>query len=168
MPCSGLIGENLSKESECEKLTSWYDQKLTLLDCINKFKPVEKPIDKPLRFCVTDVFKSLQSAAISLAGKMEAGTVKCGDRISIVPSNESGTIKSITNNDELPLQMCFAGDSVILNVNNVDMNNITIGNFVCDVNSQPMSVSDKLRAKIVIFNLDLPLTKGFPVNIKNI
>ena len=166
VPCSGLSGENLTKKSTCEKLTSWYTaEPLTLLDCINRLKPIEKAIDKPLRFCISDVFKSLQSTAISLAGKMEAGSVKCGDKVCIVPSNSIGIVKSISVNEEQVMHMCFAGDSVILNVANVDMNNISVGNFVCDCTSSPMPVSDKLKAKIVIFNLDIPLIKGFPVTL---
>ena len=174
VPLSGLVGDNLTKKATNEKLTSWYNESLviegvnvvgglTLLDCINRFRPYERPIDKPLRFCVSDVYKSLQTAAISLAGKMETGTVKCGDRICIVPANEIGQVRSISNNDEQSLQTCFAGDSVILNVSNVDMNNISIGNFVCDCMSPPMPISDRLKAKIVLFNLELPLIKGFSV-----
>lgn len=173
VPCSGLNGENLTKASTSENLISWYNtaslkemnnlKPLTLLECINQFKPGEKPIDKPLRFCISDIFKGPQSSAISLAGKMEAGSVKTGDKICIVPSNETGIVKSITLTDEVPLTQCFAGDNVILNVNNIDMNNMNIGDFVCDSTSFPMPVSDKLKAKIVVFNLDIPLIKGFPV-----
>jgi len=178
VPCSGLSGENLTENATASNLVSWYNQDclksdtertmsikpLTLLQAINSLKTAEKPIDKPLRFCISDVFKGAQSSAISLAGKMEAGSVKTGDRICIVPSNESGVVKSITLTDEAPLIQCFAGDSVILNVNNIDPQNVNIGNVVCDLNSPLMPVSDRLRAKIVLFNLDMPLIKGFPVS----
>lgn len=178
VPCSGLVGENLAQAPTSTNLTSWYNETVlsqsnetskvtikpyTLLECINQLKPGDKPIDKPLRFAISDVFKGPQSSAISLAGKMEAGSVKNGDKICIVPSNETGVVKSIALTDEVPLSQCFAGDSVILNVNNIDPQNISIGNFVCDSISLPMPVSDKLRAKIVLFNLDMPLIKGFPV-----
>ena len=175
VPCSGLIGENLATKSTNTKLTSWYNESTseemscvvggaTLLDCINRLKPAERAIDKPLRFSISDVFKSLQSSSISLAGKVEAGSVKCGDKIIIVPSNETSVVKSITVNEEQSMQMCFAGDSVILNVTNVDPNNITVGNFVCDCNNPPIPVSDRIKAKIVLFNLEIPIIKGFPVN----
>jgi len=174
VPCSGLIGENLTTISTSENLTSWYNkenlgelkniaQPFTLLEGIDRFKPGDKPIDKPLRFCISDVFKGPQSSAISLAGKMETGSVKTGDKVCIVPSNETGTVKNIYLTNEVPLTQCFAGDNVILNVNNIDMSKIFIGNFACDCVSMPMVVSDKLRAKIVLFNLDMPLIKGFPV-----
>ncbi len=164
VPCSGLAGENLITKTTNPKLTSWYTQEWTLLDCINQLKAHDRPIDKPLRFCISDVYKSAQSAAISVAGKVETGTVKIGDKVCIVPCNEIGQVKSISlANDEQALVSCFAGDSVILNLANVDMNNIVIGNFACDLNSPPMPVSDKIRARIIIFNLEMPLIKGFPV-----
>ncbi len=175
VPCSGLSGENLTVKSSNSKLTSWYNENLdknefknitggsTLLDCINYFKPCERPIDKPLRFCITDIFKSQQTANISLAGKVESGSVKLGDKICLVPSNESGQVKTILSNDDQSLQACFAGDSVILNVANIDMSNINVGNFVCDCINPPIPVSDRIKARIIIFNLDLPLIKGFSV-----
>jgi elongation factor 1 alpha-like protein len=177
VPCSGLSGENLSNKSTNEKLTSWYNDSfkyseesavvvggLTLLDCINRLKPCERPIDKPLRFCISDVFKGLQANATSLAGKMESGTVKCGDSVCIAPSNQRGVVKSIAQTDEQTLSYCFAGDSVILNVAGVDINNISVGNFVCDCINPLIPVTDRIKAKIIIFNLEIPLTKGFPVN----
>ncbi len=68
VPLSGLVGENLTKLPANEKLTSWYNESLvidgisvigglSLLDCINRFRPYERAIDKPLRFCVSDVYK---------------------------------------------------------------------------------------------------------------
>ena len=164
VPCSGLAGENLTTKTTNQKLTTWYTEGLTLLDCINQLKACERPIDKSLRFCISDVYKGAQMAAISIAGKVETGSVKVGDRVCIVPCNEIGQVKSISlTNDEQALMTAFAGDSVILNLSSVDMNNITVGNFACDLNSPLMPVADKIRARIIIFNLEMPLIKGFPV-----
>jgi elongation factor 1 alpha-like protein len=171
VPCSGLIGENLSTKSTNEKLTKWYNENLketnvqggfTLIDAINRLRPIEKPIDKPLRICISDVFRSPQTAAISIAGKIEAGTIKCGDKICVLPANETGVVKTITI-DDLSYQMSFAGDSVVLNVSNVDINNISIGNFICDCTSPPSPISNRLKARIVLFNLEPPFVKGFSV-----
>jgi elongation factor 1 alpha-like protein len=165
VPCSGLAGENLTTRCANSKLTDWYTEALTLLDCVNGLRAQERPIDKSLRFCISDVYKSAQSAAISVAGKVETGLVRPGDRVCIVPCSEVGQVKSISlSNDEQGLTACYAGDSVILNLTGVDMSNITVGNFVCDLSSPPMPVADKIRARIIVFNLELPLIKGFPVN----
>ncbi|RMZ95542.1 HBS1 isoform X1, partial [Brachionus plicatilis] len=129
VPCSGLQGENLSKTCMDEKLTCWYNESkaidsksikggLTLLECVDRLKHQERSIDKPFRFCISDIFKSAQTANLSLVGKCEAGTVKQGDKITIVPANETGVVKSISTNDEVSIPMCFAGDSATLNVAN--------------------------------------------------
>ena len=177
VPCSGLVGENLTTKSTIASLTSWYNEQMaseyssiiggsTLLDCINRFRPSERPIDKPLRFCISDIYKSQQTSNISLSGKVESGSVKVNDKVCIVPANESGIVKSITSNDEVSLQTAFAGDSVVLNLANVDINNISVGNFACDCFNPPILVSDRLKARVILFNLDLPLIKGFPVFLK--
>ena len=88
--------------------------------------------------------------------------MKVGDKVCVVPSNESGVLKAISLTNEVPLGQCFAGDSVILSVGNVCIENIFVGNFACDANAT-MPVSDKLRAKIVVFNVEM-LIKGFPVS----
>jgi elongation factor 1 alpha-like protein len=142
----------------------------TLVDCINRLQPGERQIDKPLRFSVSDVYKSSQtsSSAISLAGKMESGSLKVGDRVVIVPSvNEVGLVKTIyssaTGDDSISVQQCFAGDSGTINVSGVDPTNIGVGSFVCDCFNPPMPVTDRIRARIIIFGLDMPIIKGFSV-----
>ena len=157
IPCSDLVGDSAT-------WTSMIEPGATLINSIDSLQGAERGIDKPLRFCVADVYKSAQTAAISLAGKLESGSVKVGDRVCLVPSGESGQVKAInTTNDDQSLQAAFAGDSVVLNVANVDMNKLAVGHFVCDTLHPPMPVSDRIRARIILFNLELPFVKGFPV-----
>jgi elongation factor 1 alpha-like protein len=114
------------------------------------------------------VYKSSQSSsAISLAGKMESGSVKLGDRVVVVPANEIGLVKVILGvNDDISMQQCFAGDAVTLNVSGLDVNNVTVGSFVCDSFSPPMPVTDRFKARIIIFGLDMPIIKGFSVSFQ--
>lgn len=168
VPCSGLGGENLVKKCTNPKLTEWYKDGRSLLDCINQLRPTERPIDKPLRFCVSDVFKSPQSSAVSLAGKVESGLVKLGDKVIVVPGYQSGQVKSIFfssagGGDEQPTNVGFAGDSIILNLINLDINEVYVGSFLCEPGYPLMPVSNRIRARIVVFNLTVPITKGFDV-----
>ena len=39
---------------------------------------------------------------------------------------------------------------------------IFAGSIICDPSS-PIKSTTRLKAKVVIFNIDLPITKGFPV-----
>ena len=104
IPCSDLVGDSAT-------WTSMIEPGATLINSIDSLQGAERGIDKPLRFCVADVYKSAQTAAISLAGKLESGSVKVGDRVCLVPSGESGQVKAInTTNDDQSLQAAFAGD----------------------------------------------------------
>ncbi|XP_032825127.2 HBS1-like protein isoform X4 [Petromyzon marinus] len=159
IPTSGLSGENLAMRSKDEKLTSWYSGPC-LLDCIDSFRPPQRPVDKPCRLCVSDVFKDV-GAGFSVAGKVEAGYVQTGDRLVVMPANEMCTVKGITLHDE-PMDWAAAGDHVTLNVTGMDMIKVGVGSVVCDP-KEPIRASTRVRARILIFNIDLPITRGFPV-----
>ena len=57
---------------------------------------------------------------------------------------------------------CFAGDQVVLTISGPDYNNISLGSVLCD-QSQPIRVTSRIEARIVVFNVEVPITKGFPV-----
>lgn len=161
VPCSGLIGENLTKPSNIPELCSWYHGPC-VVQHIDKFRPPERLIDKPLRLSVTDIFKG-QGAGFSVAGTIQAGCVQPADKVLVMPQGELATVKGILV-DDAPAQIAFAGDSVILTLVGIEMTNIAIGSIVCDRN-EPIRASTRFQARIVIFNIDLPITKGFPVEI---
>lgn len=100
-----------------------------------------------------------------MAGKMESGTLKLGDRVVVVPANETGQVKAMSDEAGVSLQQCFAGDAVTVSVQGVDMTNIGVGSFICDCIYGPMPVTDRIRARIIIFGLELPIVKGFPVSL---
>ncbi|KAK2168907.1 hypothetical protein LSH36_13g08047 [Paralvinella palmiformis] len=161
VPCSGLIGENLTKPSKIPELCSWYNGPCVVQQ-IDQFRSPERLIDKPLRLSVTDIFKG-QGAGFSVAGTIQAGCVQPTDKVLVMPQAELATVKAILV-DEAPAQMAFAGDSVIFTLVGIEMTNIAIGSIVCDRN-EPIRASTRFQARVVIFNIDIPITKGFPVEV---
>ncbi|XP_054154466.1 protein HBS1-like isoform X1 [Oppia nitens] len=160
VPCSGLTGENLVKKSTIEELNLWYSGH-TLVDIIDNFKPPDRPISKPFRMSLNDVFKGLTSG-FCISGRIEAGAVIVGQKIIILPAGEQCVVKSISVSDT-SVNTAFVGDYAILTLLGCDPNNISVGNLVCDL-LNPAPVTTKFEAKIVIFNnIDIPITKGFPV-----
>ena len=65
--------------------------------------------------------------------------------------------------DEGPVQIAFAGDNAVLTITGTDMNNIGVGSILCDP-AEPIKATSRFRARVVIFNIDVPITKGFPVS----
>lgn len=60
VPCSGLTGQNLVDKSTENELVSWYNGS-SLLEVIDGFRSPERPITKPFRFSINDIFKVILS-----------------------------------------------------------------------------------------------------------
>jgi len=56
--------------------------------------PLRPVLDKPLRLCVTDVFKAV-GAGVAVAGMIHTGSVQAGDRIVAVPAGETAIVKGL-------------------------------------------------------------------------
>lgn len=159
IPTSGLSGENLVTRSQSSELTKWY-KGLCLLEQIDSFKSPQRSIDKPFRLCVSDVFKD-QGSGFCVTGKIEAGYIQTGDRLLAMPPNETCTAKGITLHDE-PVDWAAAGDHVNLTLVGMDIIKINIGCIFCGP-KEPIKACTRFRARILIFNIEIPVTKGFPV-----
>ncbi|XP_014417911.1 HBS1-like protein isoform X2 [Camelus ferus] len=159
IPTSGLSGENLITRSQSSELTKWYKGQC-LLEQIDSFKPPQRSIDKPFRLCVSDVFKD-QGSGFCVTGKIEAGYIQTGDRLLAMPPNETCTTKGITLHDE-PVDWAAAGDHVSLTLVGMDIIKINVGCVFCGP-KEPIKACTRFRARILIFNIEVPITKGFPV-----
>ncbi|EDV38751.1 uncharacterized protein Dana_GF24953 [Drosophila ananassae] len=158
-PCSGLTGENLTKKAQESALTSWYNGP-HLLDVIDNFKIPERAIDRPLRMSVSDIYKGTGSG-FCISGRVETGVLCLNDRVLVGASREQAQVKSITM-DEFPHTSVFAGDQVSVTLAGVDINNVTVGCIICDPQT-PIPVTLRFQARIIVFNVKVPITMGFPV-----
>uniref|UniRef100_A0A671WC58 HBS1-like protein n=1 Tax=Sparus aurata TaxID=8175 RepID=A0A671WC58_SPAAU len=159
IPTSGLSGENLVTRSSVSQLTSWYSGP-SLLEQIDSFKAPQRSVDKPFRLCVSDVFKD-QGSGFCVTGKIEAGYIQTGEKILAMPPNETCNVKGITLHDEA-LDWAAAGDHVSLTVTGMDIIKINVGCVFCDP-KEPIRVCTRFRARILLFNIEVPITQGFPV-----
>ncbi|XP_078318848.1 HBS1-like protein isoform X1 [Crassostrea virginica] len=159
IPCSGLGGENLTKAVTEPKLAEWYKGS-TLLEQIDKFKPVERSMDRPFRLIISDVFKGLGSG-FSVVGRVSSGSVQAGDKVLVQPAGDLAVVKAVTMEDS-DNSCGFAGDHVTIILTGMDMAHVNVGSAICDPQN-PIKSAMRIRARIVIFNLELPITKGFTV-----
>jgi len=91
VPCSGYVGDNVVKKSD--KL-GWFKGN-TLLNTLNdKLVAPEKPIDKPLRLPVQDVY-TITGVGTVPVGRVETGVLKPGEKVVFMPSGASGEVKSV-------------------------------------------------------------------------
>ncbi|XP_012676665.2 HBS1-like protein isoform X1 [Clupea harengus] len=159
IPSSGLSGENLTSRSSVSELTSWYKGPC-LVEQIDGFKPPQRSVEKPFRLCVSDVFKD-QGSGFCVTGKIEAGYIQTGERMLAMPPNETCTAKAITLHD-VPMDWAAAGDHVTLSVTGIDIIKINVGYVFCDP-KEPIKACTRFRARVLLFNIEVPITKGFPV-----
>uniref|UniRef100_A0AAQ5ZHL7 Tr-type G domain-containing protein n=1 Tax=Amphiprion ocellaris TaxID=80972 RepID=A0AAQ5ZHL7_AMPOC len=159
IPTSGLSGENLASRSSVSQLTSWFSGP-SLVEQIDAFKAPQRSVDQPFRLCVSDVFKD-QGSGFCVTGKIEAGFIQTGDKILAMPPNETCTVKGISLHDEA-LDWAAAGDHVSLTVTGMDIIKINVGCVFCDPR-EPIRVCSRFRARILLFNIEVPITQGFPV-----
>ncbi|MCL4141613.1 UNVERIFIED_CONTAM: hypothetical protein GTU68_052050 [Idotea baltica] len=156
VPCSGLTGENLIKSPTDGALKAWYTGP-TLLEAIDKLKVPERAINRPIRFCISDVYKG-QGSSMCVGGRLETGYVQNGDRTMLMPQTEVLAVKSVQVENGAPGH-AFAGDHVTLNVSGVDPNVLHVGDFLCDP-QDPIPQATRIQARIVVFNITVPIIKG--------
>ncbi|XP_047034387.1 protein HBS1 [Helicoverpa zea] len=161
VPCSGLTGENLVKPPTEAELLQWYNGPC-LLDVIDKFNVPERPVSKPLRLSINDVYKGTGSG-FCVAGRIENGVINKGDKVLVCPTKEMAEVRNISIN-EMTSNVAFAGDQVSVTLSGVDMQNVSVGYVLSDP-IQQVPVTTRFEARIVVFNVKVPITKGFPVLI---
>ena len=89
IPAAARHGENIAVRSEN---MPWY-KGLTLLETLDSFGPVTMPVERPLRFPVQDVYRFDEQRII--AGRVESGIIRKGDKLVFSPSNRTATVVSI-------------------------------------------------------------------------
>lgn len=171
VPLSGWTGENLIVPNNPP--LPWYQKDgnssngvirgATLIDLIDRLKPPERPMSKPFRLCITDIFRAtgVGAGTVSIAGRIDCGGVELNERVLLRPADTEATVKSIQIENS-NVSSAFAGDYVTLNIQGVDPTHLFIGNVVCDP-AYPIPCATVIQARIIVFNISVPILPGTPV-----
>ena len=89
IPVSAKLGVNIAASKD---EMSWYKGP-TVLDMVDQFEKKPPPDHLPFRFPVQDVYKFDERRII--AGRIESGKLKTGDRVIFSPSNKQAVVNSI-------------------------------------------------------------------------
>jgi len=106
IPISARDGDNLASRSP--RMPWW--KGLTVLEALDELRNSEPPKDKPLRFPVQDVYRFDRRRI--LAGRVESGTVKVGDRLLFSPGNKVSGVKTIERWNSPARDYALAGESI--------------------------------------------------------
>jgi bifunctional enzyme CysN/CysC len=106
IPVSAREGDNLVTRSS---RMGWW-QGATVVQALDELAPASRPKDKPLRFAVQDIYRFDRRRIV--AGRVESGAVKVGDRLVFSPGNKVSTVKTIERWNAPSREEASAGESI--------------------------------------------------------
>ncbi len=154
VPTSGWTGDNLVKPSE---KMPWYKGP-TLIDALDVFEIPPKPLDKPLRIPVQDVY-SITGVGTVPVGRVETGVLKEGDTVIFMPANKQGEVKSLEmHHTRIP--RAEPGDNIGFNVRGIAKTDIRRGD-VCGHLTNPPTVAREFIGQIIVIYHPTALAAGY-------
>jgi elongation factor 1-alpha len=154
IPVSGWKGDNLVKKSEN---MPWY-KGVTLAEALDAFEPPEKPIGKPLRIPVQDVY-TITGAGTVPVGRVETGKMRPNDKVVVMPSGAVGEVKSIETH-HTQMESAEAGDNVGFNLRGIDKKSIKRGDVIGPADNPPM-VAKEFEARIIVISHPTAIAPGY-------
>ena len=146
VPISGWTGDNMLEPSP--NMAWWKGP--TLLEALDSVIPPKRPVDKPLRVPLQDVYKIGGIGTVPV-GRVETGILKPGMNVVFAPSGVTTEVKSVEMHHE-SLPQAVPGDNVGFNVKNVAVKDLRRG-FVCgDVKDDPPSEVSDFTAQVIVLN----------------
>jgi elongation factor 1-alpha len=146
IPISGWTGENLAKPSTN---MPWYKGPI-LIQALDEFTEPPKPIEKPLRVPIQDVY-TITGVGTVPVGRVETGKMKVGDPVIIMPEGLPAEIKSIETH-HTPMQEAQAGDNIGFNLRGVSKTDFHRGSVLGPPNNPPTIAKEFLAQIIVVFH----------------
>ena len=154
IPISGWKGDNLIKKSEN---MPWYKGP-TLAEALDSFEPPEKPVGKPLRIPIQDVY-SITGVGTVPVGRVETGTISANDKVIVMPAGVTGDVKSIETH-HTQMQSAESGDNIGFNLRGVDKKSIKRGDVIGPTNNPP-TVAKEFEAQIIVIHHPTAMAPGY-------
>ncbi len=155
IPISALKGDNVAKHSENMK---WY-KGMTVLESLDSLKNEVPPENKSLIFPVQDVYK-ISGKRIAV-GRIEAGTLRSGMEVKILPTGGKTTVKSIEKFKE-STDEAVAGESI--GITTSDPVFLERGNVLC-VEEKELTISDKVNSSLIWLSKE-PFSKDEKIGLR--
>merc|ERR1712121_12362 len=154
VPISGFHGDNMLEKSD--KMPWWKKTKIerksgnyefeTLLDCLDNIEPPTRPVDKPLRLPLQDVYKIGGIGTVPV-GRVETGQFKPGMVVTFAPNG--------------PTTEANPGDNVGFNVKNVSVKDLKRGFVTSDSKNDPAKEAESFLAQVIVLNHPGQIAAGY-------
>ena len=146
VPTSGWTGDNLIKSSE---KMPWYKGP-SLYEALDVFETPPKPIEKPLRLPIQDVY-TITGVGTVPVGRVETGVLKEGETLVFMPANVKAEVKSIeTHHVRIP--KAEPGDNIGFNVRGIARGDVRRGDVAGRPDNPPTVAKEFIGQIIVIYH----------------
>ena len=155
IPISGWSGDNMVDRSTN---MGWYKGPF-LLEALDAVKPPKRPIDKPLRLPLQDVYKIGGIGTVPV-GRVETGVIKPAQNVVFAPTGVTTEVKSVEMHHE-SMPEAVPGDNVGFNVKNVSVKEIKRGNVCGDTKRDPPQGCTTFKAQVIVLNHPGQISNGY-------
>jgi elongation factor 1-alpha len=146
IPISGWNGDNMLEKSAN---LPWYKGP-TLLQGLDAIEEPKRPVDKPLRIPLQDVYKIGGIGTVPV-GRVETGILKPGATVTFAPGGITTEVKSVEMHHEA-LPEAKPGDNVGFNVKSVSVKDIRRGYVAGDAKDTPPQEVENFEAQVIVLN----------------
>jgi elongation factor 1-alpha len=155
IPISGWEGDNMIEKSD---RMPWYKGPF-LLEALDNLNPPNRPIDKPLRLPLQDVYKISGIGTVPV-GRVETGTLKKGVIATFGPMGTTTEVKSVEMHHE-SVDEAVPGDNVGFNVKGLSVTDIKRGYVASDSKKDPATNTENFTAQVIVLNHPGQISNGY-------
>lgn len=152
---SGFHGDNMIEKSD---KMPWYKGD-TLLEALDRVDPPVRPLDKPLRLPLQDVYKITGVGTVPV-GRVETGVIKPGMLVAFAPANITTECKTVEMH-HTQMEEAIPGDNVGFNVKNISVKDVRRGHVVGDSKNDPPKEAVSFNAQVIVLNHPNKIQAGY-------
>lgn len=143
IPVSAWLGDNVIERS---LNMPWYNGP-TVVEAFDTLSIPPKPIDKPLRLPIQDVY-NISGIGTVPVGRVETGVLKVGDKLVFMPPGIVGEVKSIETH-HVRIEKAEPGDNIGFNVKGISKQDVKRGDVAGHLINPP-TVVDEFTARVFV------------------
>jgi peptide chain release factor subunit 3 len=146
VPISGLTGDNMVDELKTT-VCSWYKGP-TLMQVLDQVELPYRNEKAPLRI---PVFDRMKDRGIVCFGKVEAGTLEMGQKLTLMPNGYPAQVTYIFNCKDQAVKYAKPGENIKIKIRSIeDENYIAKGDVFCNRDENLVPTSEFIKAEIDI------------------
>jgi elongation factor 1-alpha len=155
IPISGWVGDNMLEASEN---MTWYKGPC-LMAALDQIKPPKRPVLKPLRLPLQDVYKISGIGTVPV-GRVETGVIKPAMTVTFGPLGTTTECKSVEMHHEQVAE-AIPGDNVGFNVKGLSVTDIKRGYVASDAKNTPANDTENFLAQVIVMNHPGKIQNGY-------